>query len=135
MFGVEPFEVVGLALEDAVGQGFELGIHAAVQGFGLFALLGQPFFQLLPLLGQSFVEVPFLFGEAFLGLLPGGFQPFVGNGLLTGNPFFGGMVQQVFTLAGCFELCFDGGCFSAGGQPADGTSRNQSCDECQYIHS
>ena len=83
----------------------------SVQGFGLFALLGQAFLQLLPLLGQAFVEVSFLFGQAFFCLLSGCLQPFVGDGSFAGDAFFGGSVQQLFTLAGGFELCLDGGRF------------------------
>ena len=117
-----------------------------MQGFGLFFLFGEALFPLplllgdalaegMFLLGKAFVETACLFGEAFgkqpllriqaFRSLAGGFlQTFLGNGAFAGDAFFGGAVQQGFTLSGDFYLGLQGSGFSAGRQIAD----NGSCD-------
>ena len=135
MLGVQSGEILGLALEDAVREVLELGVHTLVQGFGLFFLFGEALFPLPLLLGKALVETACLLGEAFgkqpllciqaFRSLAGGFlQTFLGNGAFAGDAFFGGAVQQGFTFSGGFYLGLQGSGFSAGRQIAD----NGSCD-------
>ena len=102
MLGVQSGEILGLALEDAVREVLELGVHTLVQGFGLFFLFGEALFPLPLLLGDALAEGMFLLGKAF-----------VETACLFG-----------FTLSGDFYLGLQGSGFSAGRQIAD----NGSCD-------
>ena len=146
MLGIQSGEILGLALEDAVREVLELGVHTLVQGFGLFFLFGEALFPLPLLLGDALAEGTFLLGKAFVETacllgeafgkqpllciqafrsLAGGFlQTFLGNGAFAGDAFFGGAVQQGFTFSGGFYLGLQGSGFSAGRQIAD----NGSCD-------
>ena len=66
MLGVQSGEILGLALEDAVREVLELGVHTLVQGFGLFFLFGEALFPLPLLLGDALVEGTLLLGKAFV---------------------------------------------------------------------
>ena len=146
MLGIQSGEILGLALEDAVREVLELGVHTLVQGFGLFFLFGEALFPLplllgdalaegMFLLGKAFVETVCLFGEAFgkqpllriqaFRSLAGGFlQTFLGNGAFAGDAFFGGAVQQASRSPAASTWVFRAAGFSAGRQIAD----NGSCD-------
>ena len=66
MLGVQSGEILGLALEDAVREVLELGVHTLVQGFGLFFLFGEALFPLPLLLGDALAEGMFLLGKALV---------------------------------------------------------------------
>ena len=87
-------------------------------------LLGKAFVETACLFGEAFGKQPLLCVQAFRSLAGGFLQTFLGNGAFAGDAFFGGAVQQGFTLSGGFYLSLQGSGFSAGRQIAD----NGSCD-------